>query len=141
MEFKLHHLGCAVKNIETAIQYYTNIMGFSIYQNVFDYKPQNIKVAFLAMNDNTLLELVEGVNEFSPVKKIIDLLGGGVYHACYEVECLEETVQYLCNHNFIKHRKTQMENKDFKAVYMITPDNYLMELIELKNDRRRGLDE
>ncbi len=132
MNFKLHHIGCAVKSTQKAIDYYTNVLGYEVFEDTFEYPQQNIKVTFLAMKDSALLELVEGINEKSPVKKIIDSLGGGTYHMCYEVEDINEAVKYLCKYDFVQNRKTQMENDKYKAVYMITPENYLLELIEMK---------
>lgn len=131
IKFRIHHVGCAVKSIEEALKYYIGIMGFTKIEEPFEFLSQNIKVCFVDIGNGTLLELIEGTSEASPIKKILERPGGGVYHACFEVENLEKAVKYLCANKFLKFRKKEMRNEKYRAIYMITPDDQLLELIQL----------
>lgn len=133
IKFRLHHNGCAVKDIHRAITYYMDVMNYTVHTPLFEFMDQNIRVCFLQLpGDNVLLELIEGINEKSPTQKIIKHLNGGVYHSCYIVDDINAAIEYLQKHDFIRMRKKPMENKQYYAAYMLTPDNYLMELIQTK---------
>ncbi|MCX8130478.1 MAG: VOC family protein [Clostridia bacterium] len=130
IKFKIHHVGCAVKNISEALKYYVGILGFKVVEDAFEVPSQKVKVCFIDVGNGTLIELVEGISEDSPVKKILEQPGGGVYHACYEVEDLEKAVSYLCNNKFLKYRRSEIRNERYRALYMVTPDDQLLELIQ-----------
>lgn len=130
----IHHIGCAVSSIEKATKYYTENIGYVLYKNTFVYEEENIQVAFLKKGE-ILLELIEKKDKTkpSPIDKIIAVLGGGVYHECYLVNGLEEVINQLRKDGFVKLRKKNMQYENMVACYMITPDNHLIEFIEVKD--------
>lgn len=130
-KFRIHHVGCAVKSIPEALKYYVGVLGFRIIEEAFDVPSQKVKVCFVGPADGSMIELVEGTSEDSPVKKILEQLGGGAYHTCYEVEDLDRAVKYLCGYKFVKYRKSEIHNEKYRALYMVTPDNQLLELIQV----------
>lgn len=137
IQFKLHHNGCAVKNLERAIKYYVDAMGYEVYISPFKFEEENIIVCFLKFpNENVLLELIEGINDKNPVKKYIEQFNGGIYHSCYQVENIYEAISYLKKYNFIPLKKKFMENDRYIAKYMLTPDNYLIEFIQVKEGNK-----
>lgn len=131
--YKLHHIGCVVENLDFSKEYYINVLNYQYRYSVFD-EQQNIKSYFLEGNGH-YLELIQKINkkDKSPIDKIIQFLGGGVYHHCYEVENLDEEIKFLKKYNFVRYTKKIYENNYFRYIFMITPDNYLVEFLERKN--------
>jgi methylmalonyl-CoA/ethylmalonyl-CoA epimerase len=70
---KFHHIGIAVRSIEQTAELYRNA-GFTMTTPVID-TIQNVRISFLMKNDTPLYELVEPVNELSPVNKTLDKAG------------------------------------------------------------------
>lgn len=131
IDLKLHHIGYAVKNISNAEEYYINLMG---YQKDFEVICEEIngKASFL-IKDDVYLELVQAFDSSkpSPVDKIIHLLGGGTYHQCYQTKNIEQAVWELEKKGFIRYRRKFLYCHNMKTIFMITPDNCLIELMEL----------
>lgn len=132
---KLHHIGCAVRNIERAVGYYTKALGFKRVTEAVEVASQKVKVCFLepssASGTAPFLELVEGVGAGSPVEKLIETTGGGPYHLCYEVDDLDAGIKWLRSQGFF--RLTRFEAKAHgmqRFAFMLTPDRQLMELCE-----------
>lgn len=130
MLFKLHHIGCAVADLQIAIKYYVDIFGYE-YCFEIQNSADNLKAAFLK-KENTYLELLQVAEKekSSVIDKIISTLGGGVYHHCYEVYDIEEAIEFLMYNDFIKFSKNIKRNEHYKSIFMISPDNYLIEVLE-----------
>lgn len=130
IHYKLHHIGCAVTSIEAAKDYYINYFG---YKQCFQIQSDNDNLhALFLKKDGIYLELLKKIDKekISPIDKILSVLGGGVYHECYQVENIEEAVIFLTEHNFIKMKKKVSVYEFFKTIYLITPDNHVVELLE-----------
>jgi len=94
-----HHVGIAVKSIEkTAVLFME--AGYKMTSIFFDPK-QNVKISFLEKTGSPLLELVEPVDEKSPVRNILDKVGVSAYHFCYEVENLDDSITQLRQKKFL----------------------------------------
>ncbi|MCU0286321.1 MAG: VOC family protein [Acidobacteria bacterium] len=91
---KLYHIGKVVKDLEEARQYYKDTFGFEpIGEKVED----NIqKVWVLKMDtghgDKVTLELLQPMDENSPVYKFLQKHGGGLHHLSYLVEDIHRAV-------------------------------------------------
>ena len=94
-----HHVGIATESLEkTAILFVE--AGYEMTNIVFDPK-QNVNISFLEKSDNPLLELVEPLDEKSPVRNILNIVGTSAYHFCYEVDNLDESIDQLRKKRFI----------------------------------------
>jgi len=94
-----HHAGIAVESIEkTAILFIE--AGYKMTSVIFDPK-QNVNISFLEKAGNPLLELVEPVDEKSPVRNILNKVGVSAYHFCYEVENLDDSIVQLRQKKFV----------------------------------------
>lgn len=98
-DFKFHHIGIAVFNIEDTAQYYIDA-GYEKTETVID-KIQNVKICFLKKNDMPMLELLAPVDEKSPVCRILEKLGVSPYHCCYSVDDIENAIVRLKKKKFI----------------------------------------
>jgi methylmalonyl-CoA/ethylmalonyl-CoA epimerase len=84
---KINHLGIAVKNIESALPYYRDVLGMQ--QEGMETVPgQKVRVAFLRIGESRV-ELLEPTSADSPVAKFLEKNGEGLHHVAYEVEHLE----------------------------------------------------
>ena len=94
-----HHVGIAVKSIERTAALFTDD-GYEMTNVVFDPK-QNVHISFLEKAGSPLLELVEPVDEKSPVRNILNKVGVSAYHFCHEVESLDDSIAQLRQKKFI----------------------------------------
>lgn len=129
-EYKLHHIGCAVRDVEEAKKYYVDELGYQYKYTIVD-DSNNMKACFME-KDGHYMEVIQEINprKDSAISKILNLLGGGVYHQCYEVPNLEECIERLLIRGFVKLHRRISVTEYFKYIYMITPDNYIMEFLE-----------
>ena len=89
----IDHIGIAVKSIEQAGKFYTEILGLKI-QDIENVADQKVNVAFLPITDSEL-ELLESTEPDGPVSKYIDAKGEGVQHIAFRVENIEEALEEL----------------------------------------------
>jgi len=85
-----HHVGLAVRSIEETAKWYIGA-GFSRSETIEE-PIQNVLIAFLKRDDCPLLELVQPVDNTSPVYNVLKKTGVTPYHFCYETADLEKTI-------------------------------------------------
>ena len=93
MEIKnIDHIGIAVKSIEQAGKFYTDVLGLGI-EDIETVVEQKVNVAFIPITDSEV-ELLESVEPDGPVAKYIEKRGEGIQHIAFRVDdinqCLEE---------------------------------------------------
>ncbi|GHH98923.1 VOC family protein [Neobacillus kokaensis] len=141
------HSGITVKNLESALDFYVNILGFELLSTqvansdyIFDIVEipglKEIKIAFVQIPGGHVLELLEyvGIDTYSASSRSCDY---GTGHICLMVENLEEMFKELKAKGVqFKSKKVANisagANKGSKAVYMLDPDGYIIELMEKK---------
>lgn len=88
----IEHIGIAVKDLDSAIRYYEDVLGLECYA-VEEVKDQRVRTAFF-MVGQTKIELLESTDPEGPVGKFIEKKGEGVHHIAFAVKgienCLEE---------------------------------------------------
>jgi methylmalonyl-CoA epimerase len=89
----IDHIGIAVKTIEQAGKFYTDVLGLKI-QDIENVADQKVNVAFIPITDSEV-ELLESTHEDGPVAKYIDARGEGVQHIAFRVENIEEALAEL----------------------------------------------
>jgi methylmalonyl-CoA epimerase len=89
----IDHIGIAVKSIDQAGKFYTDVLGLKIMdiENVAD---QKVNVAFLPITDSEV-ELLQSTHDDGPVAKFIEARGEGIQHIAYRVENIEEALVEL----------------------------------------------
>jgi methylmalonyl-CoA/ethylmalonyl-CoA epimerase len=90
---KVDHIGIAVKDLEQVLPYYTETLGCPLMK-VEEVEGQKVKVAFLDAG-NIKIELLEPMNEDSPIHKFIEKKGEGIHHIAFGVEGIEERMEEL----------------------------------------------
>lgn len=127
------HLGVAVPNIAQALATYREIFGYTVCAGPFDDPIQQVSVCFLAAEDvrAPTIELVAPQGDHSPVSKIL-AKGLGAYHACYEVENIDEALAYVRAKGCIvvSHPVPAVAFDGRRIAWFYTPTRQLMELVE-----------
>ena len=89
----IDHIGVAVKTIEQAGKFYTDILGLKI-QEIENVADQKVNVAFIPITDSEV-ELLESTEPDGPVARYIDARGEGVQHVAFRVENIDEALAEL----------------------------------------------
>ena len=89
----IDHIGIAVKDLETAGKFYTNILGIK-KKEVETVAEQKVKVAFLPITDSEI-ELLESIEPDGPIAKFINGRGEGIQHLAFRVKNIEDALQEL----------------------------------------------
>jgi methylmalonyl-CoA/ethylmalonyl-CoA epimerase len=84
----IEHIGIAVKNLETAIEFYEKVLGLTCY-SIEEVADQKVRTAFF-MVGQTKIELLESTEPDGPLGKFIEKRGEGIHHIAFSVEKIEE---------------------------------------------------
>lgn len=90
---KFHHIGVAVKEIEKTAAVYV-LGGYKPSTITFD-SVQQVSICWLTKEGMPTVELVEPVDDLSPVCKTLEKNGVTLYHTCYQVEDIEKAIAEL----------------------------------------------
>jgi len=82
----IEHIGIAVKDLETSIRYYEDVLGLRCYR-VEEVSDQEVKTAFFLVGQ-TKIELLESTSPDGPVGRFIEKKGEGVHHIAFAVDDL-----------------------------------------------------
>lgn len=104
----LHHLGCCCLNIANTLPVIQDVWGEQDGTTIFD-PEQNVNVCVVNGN-GVMLELLEPADETSPVYKIAQGKPFSVYHFCYEVPGMEQTIKQCRAKGFMQISKITYSN-------------------------------
>jgi methylmalonyl-CoA/ethylmalonyl-CoA epimerase len=130
----IEHIGIAVKDLQTAIPYYENVLGLKCY-NVEEVKDQKVKTAFF-MIGQTKIELLESTDPEGPIGKFIEKKGEGVHHIAFAVEGIESALEFAANQGIQlidKAPRKGAEGLDIAFLHPKSTMGVLTELCENKN--------
>jgi methylmalonyl-CoA epimerase len=88
---KIDHLGIAVHSLEEARQFYEGALGLSC-EKVEEIPSQKVRTAFYALGE-VHIELLEPMDEESPVAKFLAKNGPGVHHVAYAVDDVQAQLE------------------------------------------------
>ncbi|TWH48194.1 methylmalonyl-CoA epimerase [Sporomusa sp. KB1] len=90
---RVDHIGIAVKNMEQAKKFYTDVLGMAAMgEEVIE--QQKVKVCFIPCGDSEV-ELLESTSPDGPVAKFIEKNGEGIQHLALRVDNLEAALTDL----------------------------------------------
>lgn len=89
----IDHIGIAVKNIEQAGKFYTDVLGLDI-EGIETVAEQKVNVAFIPITDSEV-ELLESVGPDGPVAKYIEKRGEGIQHIAFRVDDINQCLAEL----------------------------------------------
>jgi methylmalonyl-CoA/ethylmalonyl-CoA epimerase len=130
---RLHHVGFVVADIKAAMPGFLRSMEASWDSQVFLDPNQKVKVAFLTTRPgDAQVELVEPDGRDSPVLRFLNEKGGGLHHACYEVQDLERELSDFRSRGslIVKRPKPAVAFQGRRIAWVLTPEKFLIELLE-----------
>ena len=89
----IDHIGIAVKSIEQAGKFYTDVLGLDI-EDIETVAEQKVNVAFIPITDSEV-ELLESVEPDGPVAKYIEKRGEGIQHIAFRVDDINQCLAEL----------------------------------------------
>lgn len=98
-EFKFHHIGVAVNDIEVTASVYEQ-GGYHRSVSIFD-PIQNVNICWLIREGYPTVELLSPVDKASPVCKTLEKNGVAPYHTCYVVPNIDEATQQLRKQRYV----------------------------------------
>ena len=90
---KIHHIGIVVDNIQNSLGEFSKFIKFDEITIPTLVGSQKVNVCFMKIGE-LRLELIEPINDESPVKKALEK-GGGFNHICFEVDNLLEKINEI----------------------------------------------
>jgi methylmalonyl-CoA/ethylmalonyl-CoA epimerase len=88
----IEHIGIAVANLKTAIDFYEKVLGLTCY-SIEEVPEQKVKIAFF-MVGQTKIELLESTDSEGTIGKFIEKKGEGIHHIAFAFEKIEEQLAH-----------------------------------------------
>jgi methylmalonyl-CoA/ethylmalonyl-CoA epimerase len=96
---RIHHYGLATDDLERSMETLSSL-GYRLGEITLD-PVQKVRVIFASRPQEAMIELICDVDESGPTHRMISKVGNGLYHMCYEVGDLEETMAQLREKGFL----------------------------------------
>ena len=129
MNFKVEHIGIAVKDLKVSISLYEQLLGSPCYKTE-SVTSEQVDTAFF-LQDHTKIELVASTDPQGVIAKFIEKKGEGLHHIAFEVPDIIIEMDRLKNAGFTLLNEEPKKGADNKLVCFIHPKNCNGVLIEL----------
>lgn len=90
---KIDHLGIAVRSIQDALPYYTDVLNLELI-GIEEVSSEGVRVAFIKIGESKI-ELLEPLHDGSPIAKFIEKKGEGIHHIALGVTSIEERIKEI----------------------------------------------
>ncbi len=131
---EIHHIGLVVNDIKLHYEnYYKNALGYNEISEIFRDDKIGVYVAFINLNNKIYLELVQPLDENSPVYNFLKKRGQTLHHLCFMVENINDECNRLREHNYfitMQPIPAKAFNGRKVAFLMSKDENHLIELLE-----------
>ena len=129
MNFKVEHIGIAVKDLKVSISLYEQLLGSPCYKTE-SVTSEQVDTAFF-LQDHTKIELLASTDPQGVIAKFIEKKGEGLHHIAFEVPDIVVEMDRLKNAGFTLLNEQPKKGADNKLVCFIHPKNCNGVLIEL----------
>ena len=126
---KIEHIGIAVKNIKESNELFSKLFGKSPYK-LEKVDSEGVSTSFFKIGDNKI-ELLEALDQNSPIAKFIDKKGEGIHHIAFEVADIKAEMKRLQGEGFILLSEEPKPGADNKLICFLHPKGTNGVLIEL----------
>jgi methylmalonyl-CoA/ethylmalonyl-CoA epimerase len=136
MKAVLDHVGIAVRDLEDALRFYRDALGFEI-EAPEEVASQRVRAHFIPLGDSAV-ELLEATAPDSPIAKYLEKHGPGLHHVTLRVEDVRAALAQLKVRGVRLIDETPRPGAHGSLVAFIHPSSahgVLVELIQ-RNDRR-----
>jgi methylmalonyl-CoA/ethylmalonyl-CoA epimerase len=90
---KIDHIGIAVRSIEEALPFYTDVLQLA-FLGMEEVESEKVKVAFLKLGESKL-ELLEPLSSDSAIAAFIEKRGEGLHHVALAVDSIQERINEI----------------------------------------------
>ena len=129
---KIEHIGIAVSNLDESNALFKKLLGKQHYKTEI-VESEGVKTSFFEVGNNKI-ELLEGINENSPISKFIKKKGEGIHHIAFAVDNILEEVERMKKEGFTVLNEIPKKGSDNKLVVFLHPKTTNGVLIELCKD-------
>lgn len=128
---KINHFGYAVNNIQKSIGDF-KLLGYSIEEIEYKDNDRQVKIRFIE-KDGIKLELIEPMNDKSPVYDLLKKNGSIIYHICYETENFDKDIRTLIENKFVivEKPKKAIALGGKKVTFLYKKNMGLIEVVEI----------
>ena len=125
---KIAHVGIATRSIAVTAEFYKSLgLDVDAMEIVED---QKVKVAVMEVGDSAI-ELIEPIEDDSPVQRSIETRGEGIHHITFEVEDLESQLEILKERNIKLIDEKPRPGAQGRRIAFVHPDSTGGVLVEL----------
>lgn len=130
---KIEHIGIAVKDLDKAINIYTQLLNVPCYKTEF-VESENVHTAFFENGPNKI-ELLSTTEGESAITKYIEKKGEGIHHIAFAVDDIYSEMKRLADAGFTILNETPKNGADNKLICFVHPKDTNGVLIELCQDK------
>ena len=129
MDYKVDHIGIAVKDLNKSIPLFEQLLNSPCYKTELVASEQ-VETAFF-IEKGAKIELVQSTMDDGVIAKYIDKKGEGMHHIAFEVPNIHEEMERLKKEGFTLLNDTPKKGADNKLVCFVHPKDCNGVLIEL----------
>ena len=129
MDYKVDHIGIAVKDLAVSIPLFERLLGTSCYKTE-NVASEQVETAFFLQNGSKI-ELVQSNQANGVIAKYIDKKGEGMHHIAFEVPDILVEMERLKKEGFTLLNEAPKKGADNKLVCFVHPKDCNGVLIEL----------
>jgi methylmalonyl-CoA/ethylmalonyl-CoA epimerase len=130
----IEHIGIAVNNLDSAIDFYSRVMGLTCYK-IEEVADQKVRTAFLMIGE-TKIELLESTDPDGPIGKFIKKKGEGIHHIAFAVENIQEHLSHAEAMGVKLIDSTPRKGAEDLAIAFLHPKSASGVLIEFCENKR-----
>lgn len=123
---KVHHIAIICSDYEVSKKFYTEILGLTVICETYRKERQSYKLD-LALNSEYIIELFSFPN---PPERPTHPESAGLRHLAFEVDNLDEMIEYLTNHKIDVEPVRMDEITKKRFTFIADPDNLPIEFYE-----------
>ena len=128
----LDHLAIVVKDTEEALSFYRDVLGLPVLVSEVVNTPP-VRLTHLDMG-NTVLQLVEPIDDDHPLQNYLAEHGEGLHHFCFRVDDVPTTMNALPQHGLKATAETPHSGVEGRQAAFIHPDKTRGVLIEFTGE-------
>ena len=124
---KVHHIAIICSDYSKSKQFYTDVLGLTIIQEIYREERDSYKLD-LALNGDYIIELFSFPN---PPKRVSSPEATGLRHLAFEVNDIQETRNYIVSKQLFAEEIRIDEHTNKRFFFMSDPDNLPIEFYEV----------
>lgn len=126
---KIEHIGIAVKDLKASNQLFEALFGSPPYKQE-EVPSEKVTTSFFQMGESKV-ELLQGLDNESPISKFIDKKGEGIHHIAFDVADIRFEMKRLKELGFQLLSEEPKKGADNKLVCFFHPKSTNGVLVEL----------